>query len=139
MLKLRPLPRLLLTVVLACQLMVGAPAHAQPVAMAPDAPAEAAQAMEAHCAGHAMEQATAQSAALVQAGSNRHDAAGHDKGCCGDSQCATGACASHCAGAMALTSAIPAGLRLMPVDLASAFLAEPRVERRSFGFFRPPI
>jgi hypothetical protein len=142
-LKLRPLPRLLLTAVLACQLMVGAPVHAQPVAMAPDAPAEAAQPMAAHCAGHAaghaMEQATVQGDAAVQAVSNHHDAGSHDKGCCGDSQCATGACASHCAGVIALTSVIPAGMHAVPAGLASALLAGPRVERRSFGFFRPPI
>jgi hypothetical protein len=138
-LKLRPLPRLLLTAVLACQLMAGAPVHAQPMAMAPGAPAEAAQPMAAHCAGHAMEQAAAQGDAVVRAGSNHHDAAGHGRGCCGDSQCSTGACASHCAGAIALTPAIPGGMHAVPAGLASALLAEPRVERRSFGFFRPPI
>jgi hypothetical protein len=138
-LKLRKLPRLLLTAVLACQLLAGAPVRAQPVATAADAPAAASQPMAAHCDGHAMHQSTVQGTAAIHTDSNHHDAAGHDKGCCGDSGCATGACASHCAGVAAPTSATPMGLRLMPADLASAFLAEPRVALRSFGFFRPPI
>jgi len=137
-LKLRPLPRLLLTAVLACQLLAGAPAHAQPVAMASGAPA-ATQPMAAHCAGHAMAQSSEPGAAANHTDSNHPDAAGHDKGCCGDSGCATGHCASHCAGVVALTPFTFAGLHRMPADLAPAFPVEPRVERRSFGFFRPPI
>jgi hypothetical protein len=130
------LPRLLLTAVLACQFMAGAPVHAQPMAMAP---AASSQPMAGHCAGHAMEQSMEQGTAAIQANSNHPGAAGHEKGCCGDSGCATGNCASHCAGVVALASTLPAGMRLMPADLVSAFLAEPRVARRSFGFFRPPI
>jgi hypothetical protein len=125
------LPHLLLTALLACQLAVGAPVHVQPVARAAAAAPVADAPMAGHCAGHAMDQ--------VHGDSIHHDSAGHEKGCCGDSGCATGACASHCAGAVAPTSTLFAGMRLTPVGPAAASLAEPRVTRRTFGVFRPPI
>jgi hypothetical protein len=129
--KLSKLPHLLLTALLACQLAVGAPVHAQPVTVGAHAAPVAEAPMAAHCAGHAMEQ--------VHGDSTHHDSASNDKGCCGDSGCAPGACASHCAGAVASTSTLLAGMRLTPADPAAASLAAPRVSQRTFGVFRPPI
>jgi hypothetical protein len=97
--------------------MAGALVHAQPMA--------------AHCAGHAMHQ--------LHDDSIHHDSAGSDKGCCGDSGCATGACTNLCASAPALTSTLFSGVQLTPAHPAAAPLAALRVMRRTFGVFRPPI
>ena len=135
--KLRKAPRLLLAALLAFQLVAGAPLQAQPLAKSPDAPVAASPAMAAHCAGHATEQA--QGTDIGHVAATHHGAGGHDKACCGDEGCATGHCSSHCVGAQASAPVAFVTLQSQPAERAPASRAGPRVARRSFGFFRPPI
>jgi hypothetical protein len=138
--RLRQWPRRLLTALLACQLLVGAPVQAQQVAsVAHGAAPVAAQALPAHCAGHALQQAAHAQQAAATTGAGRHH-----KGCCGQSDCAQsdcviGSCGCHCAAAPALTASGLHGPALVLAGPARLDLAEPRIDRRAFEFFRPPI
>jgi hypothetical protein len=138
--RLRQWPRRLLTALLACQLLVGAPVPAQPVmGAAHEAAPIAAQALPAHCAGHALQQAAPAQQVAATTGAGHHH-----KGCCGQadcaqSDCAIGNCGCHCAGAPALTASGLNGPVLALAGPARLDRAEPRVDRRAFEFFRPPI
>jgi len=127
--RLRQRSRRWLTALLALQLVVGVPVHAQPEPGVAKA-AGAAVVTSAHCADHAMDMTSAPA---------REGMPHHGKGCCDSQGCTTGHCGGHCAGALAASGDRVEGMALGRAEPGRVFLAEPRVDRRAFEFFRPPI